>query len=229
MKTQYFLSLILSLILGIVIGYFLFKGVPLIPEPLNNYITDTVYITKYLKPKPLLDQVKPHIVKLYMSSEDSMKLVRLNDSLQIVLSTTKPDTVYISDGFLTQFPKSPKLLSLDLQMDSLGLTLLFRDASIKGFLYPLQLSHYRYRFDETGLTAEKIKPTPSLVRPTLVSELYGFGGYELLTGSPHIGLNYSLRRSRIIFQNETKLTIENKPRLESAFRIGYQIKQWPKR
>ena len=218
-----------ALILGLAIGYWLTRNNVVPPEPLNNYQVDTIYLSYPGTPPPLNTNVKPKTLIIYSGLVDSLKLIRINDSLQAVIDSLKGDTVFIKDKFLTLFPQYPKLISMDLKLDSLSLTLLNTDATLKGYIFPLQLSYYQYRWGIEGLSASITPPKVVSGRSRLSSELMGYAGYQFFSHKPLVGFLQTFQVSRISLSGDISLTIENKPNLEFQIIGGYSIKQWGKK
>jgi hypothetical protein len=216
------------LILGLAIGYWLTRNEVVPPEPLNDYKVDTIYLTYPGIPPPLNTNIKPKTLIIYSGLVDSLKLIRVNDSLQAVIDSIKKDTVFIKDKFLTLFPQYPKLISMDLKLDSLSLTLLGIDAKLKGYIFPLQLNHYQYRWGIEGLSASPIPPKGIPSKSRISSELMGYAGYQFFSHDPIVGLIQTVEFSRISFSGDLSMTISNKPSLEFQIIGGIPIKTWGK-
>ena len=109
--------ILVSFVLGFVVSYNFFKDTKYLPSE-KEYITDTVKVPKpYQVPKPYPIASKPEIKKIYekdSSAIDSLKL--LLSEKDIVISGLKYQLT-ISQDYLKQFPKNPKLLELNLQRD----------------------------------------------------------------------------------------------------------------
>jgi len=236
-KTSLIIGLIILLIglgSGIGIGYSIWKPKP-IPIVIPNYVPQIVEIDKWKeKPVPYIVQLPPHITYKYMSFEDSMKLVKVTDSLLFLVNKTKPgDTVYIKSQFLSTFPTSPKLVNIDLQMDSIDITLFSINADLFTKRYPLTLFTNKYRFDGTNIS---VKP---LDRPWGVPKtskwrfgLIGFVGSNLIN-YPDYKIYVSTQGyaswKRLHMQVEPLVTIEEHPALGLNAKLGIGIWEWPKR
>lgn len=203
-------------------------------KPVNtsiNYVTDTIYQDKpYIKPvtpKGFKYSVKPTIV-MYQEPYDNRlsELKRLNDSLQLVISTVKGhvDTVMISDKFITLFPTSPKLLSMHLRYDSLWLSVLNTQAKVVTLHYPIDPSKNAYGFSDYNLTSKPFAPPKSKI--PLKPSLAFYTGLQLPidgTIKPLLSVQYTQPIRPVQLQLETQMTINNKPQYIIFAKIGFRI------
>lgn len=233
MKTKHILYLSIGmLLLGSLITWLFMRTIIPEPEIVNNYFTDTVYADWVKPPKPNPIYIKPDKVTVYLGVKDSLRLIRINDSLQGVIndSKSKTDTVFISNKFLSLFPKNPKLIAMELKMDSLSITLLDIQANLTTQRFPLQLLHFEYVMLGSGLTAKKIpykgKGKDRLPMNILFTPYYG---YSVINQKQLAGTELSFNVTRITLRGDFNLTIENKPTLDIQGRIGIPFKVWQRR
>lgn len=107
-----------------------------------------------IKPLPIIS--KPSEVITY--PKDTVKpykeLVVLKDTIR--LYNNELDKFDISSDFLLQYPEAPKLLSLELSLNSLKLHLLGKSGSIIGRGYKLDLANREYLFSNNTMSSSLI-------------------------------------------------------------------------
>ena len=163
---DYIIIAFILLIAGGTGGFFVAKG---IYQPkksaiqLPQYFPVVVTVPKYIeKPVPYSVIIPPHITTHFLAYADSMKMVKANDSLICLLNADtlkRHDTIKIHTKFLTAFPLCPKLINIDLNLDSISVTTLNINADLNTYRYPLVLLGYKYRFDGKDMSVEKLKTT----------------------------------------------------------------------
>ena len=226
--------LILGIGTGIGIGYGIWhvskKGITL-----PVYFPVIVKVKEYKdKPVPYEVIIPPHITFKYMSYKDSMALVYVRDSLICLVSLgPKHDTVKVKTKFLTAFPTQPKFINLDLQMDSIDITLLNIEAQLYTERYPLNLFGFRYRMDGHSMS---VNPLQNPYGQPKVSKwdfgLYGYLGTNIInypTINPILLAELRLSYSRISLSVEPSMTINKHPELGINLKAGYRFWSWPKR
>ena len=226
--------LILGIGTGIGIGYKIWhvskKGITL-----PVYFPVIVKVKEYItKPIPYEVLIPPHITYKYMSYKDSMALVYVRDSLICLVSTgIIHDTIKVKTKFLTAFPTQPKLINLDLQMDSINVTLLNIQAELYTLRYPLNLFGFKYRYDGFNMS---VKPLQNPYGRPTVSKwdmgLYGYLGTNIInypTINPILLAELRISYSRINLSVEPNMTINKHPELGINLKAGYKLWSWPKR
>jgi hypothetical protein len=239
MKTPLVITLIvigalIGALIGVGIGYLTWKTES-IPSTLPTYFPVEVEVIRYIeKPVPYEIQLPPHITYKYMSYQDSMSLVGIIDSLICLVSTgSSHDTVFIKPNFLTFGPTQPKLINLDLSIDSLSLTLLNINAELFTKVYPLALGGYRYRFDGHNLSAEPFSTLYGIPKPSKWElNLFGYIGTNLInypTISPMASVEFNVNYSRLRLSIEPTMTLNKTPELGLNTKLGYKLWKWPKK
>ena len=226
--------LLLGIGTGIGLGYSFWhvskKGITL-----PVYFPVVVNVPKYIdKPVPYEIVIPPHITYKYMSYIDSMKLVSVRDSLICLVSIGPThDTVKVKTKFLTAFPTQPKLINLDLKMDSLDITMLNIEAQLYTLRYPLNLFGWKYRYDGFSMSVAPLKSPygqPKVSR--WLFELFGYLGSNVITYptiSPALYAEGRISYARITLSAEPFMTITKHPELGINVKIGYRFWSWPKR
>lgn len=181
-----------------IIGYvFINRTHETFVEPIINTVTDTTYVPI---PYPVMggivrDTVKPDVVTIYQQDSSALKNLRIKlieDSLRFsIIIQSLTDTIEqlrIHELYLTQFPKNPKLLGLQLYKDSLNLDLLNIDGVIHSEKYSLFLDNYYYRWSDGVMGYSKVKKKISLRK----IKQYGFLSYDLVNLKPSVGYGIEL-------------------------------------
>lgn len=190
-------QLIIIFLLVCVIAYLLifYKGKPL-PYPVTKYEYDTVFIDRpYPVPRPYLVEVPIQGTTIYkpdLNSLDSMKIL-LNEK-DILIYRLNRQTI-ISQNYLKQFPSNPKLLELNLSLDTLSLSLLRTDGIPSKSIFGLSLSGFKYKWTNAGLSVTRVNSPP--VKKHIVLNYFAEGGVNFLYFSPYIGFNVETEISRI--------------------------------
>lgn len=197
------------------------KGKP-DPKDIYKYKTDTLYENKpYPYPDPYLIITKPRYFTFYQvdsTAIDSLEL-ELRDK-EIIISGLEEE-IRIHENFLKQYPYNPKLVELNLNKDTLSLSLL----NIQGLIfkqdYPLYLDQYKYKWSHPDFSREKIKTKPK--DPSFTLSSYVFVGYSLYPNSPIISNSWELSRGKIrLSSNVGILFKENKP-IYLDLKLGYKF------
>lgn len=143
-------TLVLSviLILTVLIGISLYRSFKK-GDPPTTVVTETIYSSKpFILPEPLKFISNPKLIILYDKVEaDSItisKIELVHDTIRLYNN----DSIYntLSKYYLSFFPKNPKLISLDLNSESLSMTTLNTDGSLKTEIHDLDLVKYKYRY-----------------------------------------------------------------------------------
>ncbi len=232
MKLQYYIIVaVVILLCGGMGGFFIAKS---IYKPKPSAIQLPVYfpviqtVTKYVeKPVPYKEIIPPHVTVHYMSYSDSMNLIGIRDSLVLLVSkyaSKRPDTVKIKTKFLTAFPYCPKLINVDLNMDSISFTTLNTNADLNTFRYPLALMAWKYRFDGRDMSVEKLKRPYGTVQPKIFKwEINIYGGYEVFNSMWSARGEVGTTVWRIRAVAEPSVTIEKQPKLGALLKLGYKF------
>lgn len=225
--------LVVGLLIGVFIGYMIWKpsqkkiGLP-------KYLPIVVKVPKYItKPVPYKIIIPHHIEYQYQSYNDSMRLVGTIDSLICLISLSKPsDTVWVSPKFLTSFPTSPKLVNMDLNMDSVSITTLSPQTLLTQKQYPLNLYEYKYRFDGYTMSVTKVPKIGykgnsmkwsgtimGTIGPTFSSKPEFYNS---------VGILGEVSYSRIRISIEPKVTINKNPVFYIDTKVGIKLWEWQK-
>lgn len=178
-----------------------------------NSKTDTLWIqapfNPMIIPNTSLGTTQPITLKLYTPSlpiRDSMVILRLTilaDSLQRILRASyKDSSLTLRPEFLTNWPRNPKLLEMDLAQDSLSLTLLSPEGKTSSSIYSIQPLKYRYLWKENQL---HVIPLPLRPSTTFQTHLYSICGVQSILPStpfaPYLGLQYSVSLKRMSLES----------------------------
>ncbi len=169
-----------------------------------------------------------------MSYEDSMRLVSIVDSLICLVNTkSTKDTVKVKSRFLTLFPSQPKLINLDLQMDTLDVTLLNIQAELYTLRYPLNLFNWKYRYDGFQMSTKQL-PSP-YGKPKYSKwgfEVSGYLGSNVISYPsliPYLSAEGRVNYASVTLSVEPFVTINKAPELGINAKVGYKIWSWPKK
>jgi len=224
--------LILGFLGGIGSGYLLWKPKkPVIGLPV--YFPVVVKVPKYIeKPIPYKIIIPPITEYRYISYDDSMRLVSMVDSLiTLVNKENGKETLYIKSKFLTSFPTAPKLVNLDLQMDSISLTLLNIQAQLYKKVFPLNQFEYKYRFDGTNMSTVTLSQKWGVPKVSKWKfSVFGYLGSDVIdypTFYPFLSVEGGVSFSRIKLAVEPKLTISKYPTIGINAKIGVRLWEWP--
>lgn len=223
-KLQKYLIIInLCLIIGIILYFSLFRKKPIPSQPIYNYITDTIHDSiPYPIPIPYLITTPPRIVTEYLVDSvaiDSLKLLMTQDS--IIIAGLKSQ-ILIHQNYLKQFPRNPKLLSLDLKRDSLVLGLLQISGIPEKDKWPIDLNLYSYRWDfNNNFTRTDITQLPP-TRQRLNLQYFVGGGVDLLYLSPYVSGRIEQEWTRIRLYGNAQVGLLKKE--SSTLEIGAEYK-----
>ena len=221
------LSSLIALIIGFMVGYFLFDNTIILPSE-KEYITDTIKVPDpYPVPKPYPVPSKPKEVKVYEKDTAAIDSLKVLLSEKDILINGLKYQIIISQDYLKQFPENPKLLELDLQWDSLSIGLL----NIKGIptkeTFPLYLDRYKYKWTLSGLSKTdhlmpQIKPSPYY--------LYSIGsGIDLWQRNIYLSGKVSYVKNRFTFYSDLRYGLLEPKKTTLNFGVEYNFKGlWPK-
>lgn len=166
-----------------------------------NVITDSIKSKKpYVEPDPLPIISKPREVITY--PKDTVKpykeLVVLKDTIR--LYNNELDKFDISSDFLLQYPEAPKLLSLELSLNSLKLHLLGKSGSIIGRDYKLDLANREYLFSNNIMSSSLINNSHNNLVPTKNNIGYSLTAdyqYRPLPNFHDLNINFNVETKKI--------------------------------
>lgn len=192
-------------------------------EEIYKYKTDTIFTKKgFTVSNPFSKTVKPRTVIIYKDSI-SLRYIEIiqHDSIFIVKDNKNHDSTIVSEDFLKKFPKSRKLLSLDLSKDTLNFTTMGIDAQVTTHVYPIYLDKYQYRYLDGSLTMDKVKGKNT--NKVNWGEVYINGGYSVLIKQPLATFEYQNQLNRLKLSLEASSTIQNQPQFNAVIKLGYRI------
>lgn len=196
-------------------------------EEERNLVTDSVKFKKpYKEPDPLPIISKPNKVISY--PKDTLKPYK---ELKIVKDTIRLynnelDKFDISSDFLLQYPEAPKLLSLELSINSLKLNLLDKSGSIIGRGYKLDLENREYLFSNNTLSSSvtsKSNSTYSYKKSIgyFISASYQ---YRPLPNFHDLNLNFNIETKNIIYTlGLNAYHYKSDKGITPIFGIGYKL------
>lgn len=166
-----------------------------------NVITDSIKSKKpYVEPDPLPIISKPSEVITY--PKDTVKpykeLVVLKDTIR--LYNNELDKFDISSDFLLQYPEAPKLLSLELSLNSLKLHLLDKSGSIIGRGYKLDLANREYLFSNNTLSSTVLQSGNKVTNikvPTVSLSFSADYQYRPLPNFHDLNINFNVETKKI--------------------------------
>lgn len=166
-----------------------------------NVITDSIKSKKpYVEPDPLPIISKPSEVITY--PKDTVKpykeLVVLKDTIR--LYNNELDKFDISSDFLLQYPEAPKLLSLELSLNSLKLHLLGKSGSIIGRGYKLDLANREYLFSNHTMSSSLINNSHNNAvgtKNTIGYSLTADYQYRPLPNFHDLNINFNIETKKI--------------------------------
>ena len=210
-------------LIGIIVYLYLFRE-PLIKTiPLHHYHTDTLRIPDpYPVPVPYFDSVPPRILKIY--EKDSLAI----DSLKLLLSEKDIiiqglySQITISQDFLKQFPKNPKLLELNISSDSLSISTLQISGIPYKYDYPIYLSDFNYKWALDGLT--KTKTNNKEVKQKLF-QYFVDGGFSFFHKSPYVGFTIEKDWARVTLYADVKGILLKTNGFDTNIGVKYNIRK----
>lgn len=225
-RDKYFLGIIGLLILIIILRGCGDKPNPTKPD--YKYITDTLYVDKPYQVIKTVTKITPPktIIKWKRDTVTQWKIKYPQDSSSSTLTLNTPDSsqqIKIDEAFLTQYPGNSKLINADLSLDSFKITTLNIQGQIQTEIYPMYYDRYQYQWYDNKLHREKIKPK-KVKDPDRFKQLYVNVGYELLSASPFIGVDYQITLlKKLRFTANTQIDLQTIPTLRVEGKIGYRL------
>ena len=223
--------LIVTLLIIVVINDCSKPRIPLEPEIVYNYETDTVYSDrgyeeKYLEAIKEVDRWKTAppktIIKWKEPDLSNIDLQKLPDSLLVIIGELR-DSIRIADNYIKYLPKNPKLIDINLTKDTLGLNLLNIDGRVTSYIYPIYLERFNYKWLEGDLKYTSTTHKTTKVKENRFNNLFVNGGYEFRSKSPEVSLEYYINMGRFKLEANTGFPINNNNNIRADLKLGYRI------
>lgn len=209
------------LMLGLFIWYVFIRDEGPTVVPNMNYKTKIVNIpVPYEVGIPYSVGTKPITIFKYKTDTaalDSLKLIIYQNEIRI---RGLEEEVSISMDFIKYFTKNPKLLELNLNRDTLSLSLLHIDGLVTQNVYPVFLNDFAYRWTYNALTHTKLPPP--VIEKSQWANYYAGGGIDVVWLSPYI--DFRVEKSWTRIRAYTDFQIGLLKREGSQVRIGVQYK-----
>ena len=213
-------NIVIFLLIAIIVWLFFFRKPDTVYIPDTQYITDTIWIDKpYPVPVPYEVQLPPKTVEIYLKDQKAI------DSLKVILSEKDIilqglySYISISQDYLKQFPKNPKLIELNLSADSLSLSTLSITGITQSATFPISLQAFKYKWTIEGLGRFPVKPPPA---PKTPIGLFAGGGFNFLYTSPTLDFTAEKDWARIRAYGDIRLGLLKKE--ASSFNLGLKYK-----
>lgn len=208
-------------IIGILIFLFLNPKLWYTPEkPYTEYTTDTIYSEKSFSEgeltriKKLIEEgikTNPSTITYYKPEYiDRVETIEVIPDSLLVLVDDLQDSLEIAWDYLAQFPKQPKLLSLDLVKDSISLGLLSINGKTKKETYPIFLDEFQYTYDGSSMSRSPNRVPKKVFKG---DDFRVLAGYSLLGKYPYTGASYSIGVGKFSVGATSILTIQEQPQL----------------
>lgn len=218
-KDILYLTIIGSILILLI--YILFGNTNPIPTIEYIYKTDTVYVDKpYEVPIPYEVPTPPKVIKIYRidsTSIDSLSMIIKDKDLLIF---KLKDSILVSEFYLKQFPKNPKLLSLGLTKDSLDISLLNINGSINTFNWPINLTYFDYMWDYKNNLTRSVHKV-SNYGPNF--NYYIGAGWDITRTSPFITNQIEITNRKIKLFTSTDIGLLDIKSSNFKFGIGYSL------
>ena len=202
-------------------------------DTLNDYSTDTIYKGKYLDLKKEFDKlyktvVKPSTVILWDTVYLPSKIIDVkveDDKITIETDDEENPPIEYDGSFLQLYKENPKLITMQLTLDSLSMDLLYPDGMFITSKYPLHLNSYNYTWynDKLKATDKEVKKSNNLKESLKFNKLFLNAGYEPFKSKPQLGLEYNLEFRRFKFDTEINATFEKNQNLGGSVKLGYRL------
>jgi hypothetical protein len=209
------------------IGYLYFfrkPGIKYIPSTHTEYITDTFRLRiPYPIPIPYHSTINPVTVKIYL--KDSLAI----DSLELLLKEKDiliqglHSQIIISQDFLKQYPRNPKLIELNLKSDSLSLSMLGIDGIPMGYSYPIYLSDYKYKWTLNNLSYTKTNDNNTIKNPL---QFWIGSGFNFIYPTPYLNFAIEKNWARIRIYGETNIGLLKKEGNSLNMGLKYNLSRY---
>lgn len=195
-----------------------------------KYITDTIEVDKGFEEKynemlylyKKAKQTPPLTVTYYKTLDpENIYIEKIPDSILLKIDSLE-QRILISNKYLKNFPKADKLISFDLQKDSLKITTLNISGQTIKKDYPLYFNLFKYSWYDNELHNIKTKDLTK-TKKNILNQLYLNGGYDFINQKPTIGGEYFILLSRFKIEAISEFTIEPTPKLSAGAKLGYRL------
>lgn len=199
---KYLTYTLFLILISLILYLAFFKKPDTVYVPVPEYHTDTVYVPEpYEVPKPYPVPTPPSVVEIYLPDTIAIDSLKLELSKSSIIIQGLKDQISISQNFLKQFPYNPKLIELNLSLDSLSLSFIPINGIPEKQVFPLFMTDFRYRWTNQGLSSIPIDPIPIKLP---VQAYFGLG-VDLLHLSPHAVVGVEKDFTRIKLYGDLKL------------------------
>lgn len=225
---------IIGIIIIILLILTLVKGNNKSPISIDNpytYLPDTIYVdSDYSKEiQELRDKVSdliktpPKVIYHYdKPNNTTTKIEKVPDSIILYIGELQK-RLAISDQYLKNYPENHKLIDISLFRENMDITTLAIDGSLKKEQYPLYLDHYEYYWVDNELRHKKRDKPYVYTDPDKWKQLYINSGYDFITQSPNLEVDYSLLFKRFKLSAEAGAFINQDPTFYSKITLGYRL------
>lgn len=193
-----------------------------------NFKTDTIRVPKpfVVKGDSFVYLVPPKIIILYRDTNLSPGVfVKCDkDSLITLVDSLGKELQKIDKKFLTNYPKSFKLIRGLFKSDTLKMDFLKEDGKFQTEIFLTDYRRYKYEYHDNKLRADSIPLEADKVKSKLTNSIFGNGGYMVLTKQPFLSLDYYLRYKKFQLNAEAGFTIQQQPTLLLSGKLGFQIR-----
>jgi hypothetical protein len=223
MKKERMFFLTIIIILAIIIYL---KGCGGSKEPIEklvyDYKTDTLYIDRPFEIiKTITEVTPPRYITKYKTDTVEVSIEVIPNYLQLKIAGLQ-DSIKIHQQYLAKYPGNSKLIEFKLNSDTFDITLLDTAANIFTRSYPIDLKYYKYQFRDNDLHHEDInyrKPKKKLD----FKSLYASGGYDFISKSPTLGLDYTLNFNRIRVSTGSIILLNTNPTILLQAKLGLRL------
>jgi hypothetical protein len=217
---------IVFFIAGVIVALISIQGCEREIEPKVEYVykTDTLAIYKPFMVHDTLRLIAPpRFVRIYIDTTPSNSVVECDKEIITLHDTISGYKDTLAHDFLTKFTRSQKLIELKLSRDSMDITLMDMQARVKTLTYPMDFNHYKYQFLSDSLRYEEL-PKPKLSKTLLSnSGIYAGVGYEFLSKTPLVNLDYQIQMNRLQGMIQIASTLQTTPNLTLTAGVNYKI------
>lgn len=217
---KYLIYTLFLILISLIVYLAFFKKPDVVYVPVPEYETDTVYVPEpYPVPKPYPVPTPPSTVEIYLPDTVAIDSLKLELSKQSILIQGLKDQISVSQNFLKQFPYNPKLIELNLSLDSLSLSFIPISGIPEKQVFPIFLSGFKYRWTIEGLSSIPIDPPP--VRFPL--QPYTGVGIDLLHLNPYVLMGVEKEYTRIKLYGDLRLGLLDQNRSTINLGINYRF------
>ena len=210
-----------------------------VAEVIYEYITDTIYMEKYItfKPDSTAILTPPEEVIVYRQPEIEPSLLEypadtswLSSGITYIDSLSNNVLTFAEDinwgierpmKFITYESWAPKLIGLEVTKDHLHLTVLDTTAQLYTLKWPTNYDYYDYHYAKRGLYRKRT----DYVEHVKIDwkALYVNADYDFINNRPSIFLDYNVDINRIRFGSEVRAIARDIEPMEFRIKIGYRL------